>query len=139
MSRLDRCYNVADLRGVAKSRLPKGVFEYIDKGTEDMTSLGNNLSAFANIKLLNKVITDISDVQLDAEVLGKQASLPLAIAPTGTAGIAWYEGEFELAKAATAAGVPFTLATGSNTPMRPVAGSGCSSICGRKNTCPTIW
>lgn len=121
MAALDRCYNIADLRLVAEKRLPKGVFDYIDKGTEDMTSLGNNRSAFAHIKLLNRVVTDISDVQLESEVLGKPASLPMAIAPTGTAGLAWYEGEFELAKAAAEAGVPFTLATGSNTPMEKLA------------------
>ncbi len=121
MSQLDRCYNIADLRAVAEKRLPKGVFDYIDKGTEDMTSLAGNRGAFADIKLLNKVITDISDVQLDTQIFDKPASLPMAIAPTGTAGIAWYEGEFELAKAAAAAGVPFTLATGSNTPMEKLA------------------
>ncbi len=121
MGQLDRCFNIADLRKVAKSRLPKGVFEYIDKGSEDLVSLANNRSAFGDIKLLNKVITDISDVRLDTEIFGKPASLPLAIAPTGTAGMAWYEGEFELAKAAAAAGVPFTLATGSNTPMEKLA------------------
>lgn len=121
MSRLDSCYNIADLREVAKRRLPKGVFEYIDKGTEDMVALSNNRRAFHDIKLLNKVITDISDVRMDAQVLGKPAAMPLAIAPTGTAGLAWYEGEFELAKAAAEAGIPFTLATGSNTPMEKLA------------------
>jgi isopentenyl diphosphate isomerase/L-lactate dehydrogenase-like FMN-dependent dehydrogenase len=121
MSQLERCYNVADLRELARKRLPKGVFDYIDKGTEDMTSLGNNRNAFSDIKLLNKVITDISDVRLDAEIFGKEAAMPLAIAPTGTAGMAWFEGEFELAKAAAEAGVPFTLATGSNTPMEKLA------------------
>jgi (S)-mandelate dehydrogenase len=121
MSQLDRCYNIADLREVAEKRLPKGVFDYIDKGTEDMQSLGNNRSAMTDIKLLNKVITDISDVKLEADIFGSNAAMPLAIAPTGTAGLAWYEGEFELAKAAAAAGVPFTLATGSNTPMEKLA------------------
>lgn len=121
MGRLDRCYNIADLREVAQKRLPRGVFEYIDKGSEDLVSLAGNRSAFGDIKLLNKVVTDISDVRLDTEIFGKPASLPLAIAPTGTAGMAWYEGEFELAKAAAAAGVPFTLATGSNTPMEKLA------------------
>lgn len=121
MGRLDRCYNIADLRAVAQKRLPRGVFEYIDKGSEDLVSLAGNRSAFGDIKLLNKVVTDISDVRLDTEIFGKPASLPLAIAPTGTAGMAWYEGEFELAKAAAAAGVPFTLATGSNTPMEKLA------------------
>ena len=121
MSRLDSCYNIADLRLEAQRRLPKGVFDYIDKGTEDMISLGNNRRAFEDIKLLNKTLVDISDVQLDATVLGKHSSMPLAVAPTGTAGLAWYEGEFELAKAAAKAGVPFTLATGSNTPMEKLA------------------
>jgi len=121
MSQLDHCYNIADLRKVAEKRLPKGVFDYIDKGTEDMQSLGNNRQAMTDIKLLNKVITDISDVKLEADIFGAGASMPLAIAPTGTAGLAWYECEFELAKAAAAAGVPFTLATGSNTPMEKLA------------------
>lgn len=121
MGQLDRCYNIADLRLVAQKRLPKGVFEYIDKGTEDMISLGGNRSALTDIKLLNKVITDISDVQLDLQIFDKPAALPMAIAPTGTAGLAWYEGEFELAKAAAAAGIPFTLATGSNTPMEKLS------------------
>ena len=97
------------------------MFDYIDKGTEDMQSLGNNRSAMTDLKLLNRVITDISDIQLEADIFGSSAAMPLAIAPTGTAGIAWYEGEFELAKAAAAAGVPFTLATGSNTPMEKLA------------------
>ncbi len=121
MSRLDRCYNIADLRLEAERRLPKGVFDYIDKGTEDMISLANNRRAFEDIKLLNKTLVDISDVKLDATVLGKHAAMPLAVAPTGTAGLAWFEGEFELAKAAAKAGVPFTLATGSNTPMEKLA------------------
>ena len=121
MGNLDRCYNIADLREVAERRLPKGVFDYIDKGTEDMNSLGNNRKAMTDIKLLNKVVTDISDVKLDANIFGGPAAMPLAIAPTGTAGLAWFEGEFELAKAAAAAGVPFTLATGSNTPMEKLA------------------
>ena len=46
MGRLDHCYNIADLREVARRRLPKGVFEYLDKGTEDMVALGNNRRAF---------------------------------------------------------------------------------------------
>jgi isopentenyl diphosphate isomerase/L-lactate dehydrogenase-like FMN-dependent dehydrogenase len=121
MGRLDKCFNIADLREAAQRRLPKGVFDYIDKGTEDMIALGGNRRAFDDIKLLNKTLVDISDVKLDAMVLGKHAALPMAIAPTGTAGMTWYEGEFELAKAAAKAGVPFTLATGSNTPMEKLA------------------
>lgn len=121
MGRLDRCYNIADLREVARRRLPKGVFEYIDKGTEDQIALAGNRRRLDETKLLNRVLVDVSDVRLDAEILGAPAALPLIVAPTGIAGLAWYEGEFELAKAAGRAGVPFTLATGSNTPMEKVA------------------
>ncbi len=121
MGRIDRCYNIADLRDVAQSRLPKGVFEYLDKGTEDQQSLGNNRHRLDQTKLLNKVLVDVSDVRLDTQILGKPSAMPLVIAPTGIAGLTWFEGEYELAKAAAAAGVPFTLATGSNTPMEKVA------------------
>lgn len=121
MSRLDHCYNIADLRSVAQKRLPRGVFDYVDKGSEDLIALANNRNAFADIKLLNKVVTDISDVRLDTEIFGKTSALPLCIAPTSTAGLTWYQGELELAKAAAAADVPFILATGSNTPMEKLA------------------
>jgi (S)-mandelate dehydrogenase len=124
MGRLDRCYNIADLRDVARRRLPKGVFEYIDKGTEDMVALANNRRAFEELKLLNRVLVDVSDVQFATEIFGKPASLPMVIAPTGIAGLCWYQGEYELAKAAARAGLPFTLATGSNTPMEKVAEAG---------------
>lgn len=124
MGRLDRCYNIADLRDVARRRLPRGVFDYVDKGTEDMVALGENRSAFEETKLLNRVLVDVSDVQLHTEIFGAPAALPMVIAPTGIAGLCWYEGEYELARAAAKAGVPFTLATGSNTPMEKVAQAG---------------
>jgi len=121
MARLDRCYNIADLREAARRRLPRGVFEYIDKGTEDMISLAGNRAGLDAVKLLNRVLVDISDVRLDAELFGKPLAMPIAVAPTGTAGLTWFQGEYELAKAAAKAGVPFTLATGSNTPMEKLA------------------
>ncbi len=124
MGRLDHCYNIADLREIARRRLPKGVFEYVDKGTEDMVALGNNRRSFESTKLMNRVLVDVSDVQLGTEIFGKPAALPMVIAPTGIAGLCWYEGEYELAKAAAKAGIPFTLATGSNTPMEKVAAGG---------------
>jgi (S)-mandelate dehydrogenase len=121
MGRLDRCYNIADLREVARRRLPKGVFEYVDRGTEDEIALANNRRVYHETKLLNRVLVDVSDVRLESEMLGLPSSLPLAVAPTGIAGLCWYEGELELAKAAAKVGVPFTLATGSNTSMEKIA------------------
>jgi isopentenyl diphosphate isomerase/L-lactate dehydrogenase-like FMN-dependent dehydrogenase len=121
MARIDRCYNIADLRDAARRRLPRGVFEYVDKGTEDQLALNNNRRTLDQIKLLHRVLTDVSDVDLSTDLFGQPSSLPLVIAPTGVAGMCWYEGELELARAAAKAGVPFTLATGSNTSMEKVA------------------
>ena len=121
MGRLDRCYNVADLREVARRRLPKGVFQYLDLGTEDMVALNNNRRFIQDTKLLNKVLVDVSKIDTSVEIFGKSSALPMAIAPTGIAGLTWYEGELELAKAAAKAGVPFTLATGSNTALEKIA------------------
>jgi (S)-mandelate dehydrogenase len=118
---LERCFNIADLREAAQRRLPKGVFQYVDKGTEDQLAVDGNRLALDNTKLLHRVLTDVSDVRTETTLFGHDAAMPLIIAPTGVAGMCWYQGELELARAAAKAGVPFTLATGSNTSMEKVA------------------
>lgn len=119
--RLKRCYNIADFRKVAKRRLPKGVFEYLDRGAEDEVALADNRVAFRNLKLRTRFMVDLSHRDMGIDLFGKRVSFPMAIAPTGIAGLCWYQGELELAKAAAAQGVPFTLATGSITSMEKVA------------------
>ena len=120
MTNLDRCYNIFDLREVAQRRLPKGIFEYVDKGTEDGISLEENRAAFQRIKLRTRFLNDWSKRDLGTEIFGKRINLPFGIAPTGSAGLMWYQGEVELARAAAAAGIPFTLATGALTSMEEV-------------------
>ena len=121
MSALDRCYNVNDLRLAARRRLPRGVFEFVDRGTEDEVAVRNNRAAFERIKLRHRALIDVSGRSMATTLFGKPASMPLAIAPTGAAGLCWHEGELELAKAAAAAKVPFTLATGAMTSMEKIA------------------
>lgn len=121
MRRLARCYNIADMREIARKRLPKGVFEYLDRGAEDEIALANNRDAFKRIKLRTKFMVDLTNRDMGTELFGKRSNLPYAIAPTGIAGLCWYEGELELAKAAAKAGIPFTLATGSITSMEKIA------------------
>jgi len=121
MATLDDAYNIFDLRDKAKARLPKWLFEFVDRGTEDEVALRNNREAFERIKLKPRVLRDVSARDLSATVFGKKHKLPIAIAPTGAAGMMWYQGELELAKAAAAAGMPFTLATGSITSMETIA------------------
>ena len=121
MTNLDRCYNIFDLREAAQHRLPRGVFEYVDKGTEDGISLEENRAAFQRIKLRTRFLNDWSTRDLGTEIFGQRIALPLGIAPTGSAGLVWYQGEVELARAAAAAGIPFTLATGALTSMEEIS------------------
>lgn len=113
-------YNVEDLREEAKRRLPKGLFEFVDRGVEDETALKESMSAFRDIKLLPRPMVDVSRRKASATLFGKQIAMPLVIAPTGAAGLCWYEGELALAKAAAKFGIPFTLATASMTDMKRV-------------------
>jgi L-lactate dehydrogenase (cytochrome)/(S)-mandelate dehydrogenase len=116
-----RAYNIADLREIARQRLPRGLFEYVDRGVEDEVSLRNNRAAFERIRLRPRVLVDVSRRSQAITLLGHEQAMPIVIAPTGAAGILWHEGEIALARAAAAAGVPFTLATGSLTAMERVA------------------
>lgn len=119
--KVQEALNNFDLRQMAKQRLPKWMFEFVDRGTEDEVALRNNRAAFERIKLKTQVLVDVSQRKLDVELFGKKHNLPIGIAPTGPAGMLWYKGEIELARAAKAAGIPFTLATGSQTSMEEVA------------------
>ncbi|MBS1219113.1 MAG: alpha-hydroxy-acid oxidizing enzyme [Proteobacteria bacterium] len=114
-------YNIFDLRLQAMRRVPKGLFEFVDRGTEDEVSLRNNRAAFDRIKFKPRTLVDVSGRNQDITLFGNSHKMPIAIAPTGIAGLLWHEGEIALARAAREAGIPFTLATGSMTGMERVA------------------
>lgn len=114
-------YDIADLRELARRRLPKGVFEFMDRGNGDEVALANNREAFERIKLVPHALVDTSRRDQEITLFGNRHRMAIAIAPTGSAGLNWFEGEIALARAAAAAGIPFTLATGSMTAMEKVA------------------
>ena len=114
-------YNISDLREIAKRRLPKGLFEFVDRGTEDEVSLRNNRAVFERIRLRPRTLVDVSKRSQETTLFGVKHKMPVVIAPTGVAGLLWHEGEIALARAAAEAGIPFTLATGSMTGMEKVA------------------
>lgn len=113
-------YNIAHLRQLARRRLPKGLFEFVDRGVEDEVALRNNRAAFERIKLVSRTGVDVSKRTITTSIFGSELSMPLAISPTGIAGLLWYEGELALAKAAATAKVPFTIATVSLTSMERI-------------------
>jgi isopentenyl diphosphate isomerase/L-lactate dehydrogenase-like FMN-dependent dehydrogenase len=113
--------NIADYCEEARRRLPKGLFEFVDRGAEDEIALRNNRAAYEAIKLVPRTLVDVSKRDPGLTLFGKPWAFPLAVAPTGAAGLMWYQGEIALARAAAAAGIPFTVATGSLTSMERIA------------------
>lgn len=112
---------VEDLRLSARRRLPRGLFEFVDRGSEDEVALRANRAAFDDLRLVPRGLVDVSRRSPVARLFGRDLAMPLAVAPTGAAGLLWYHGEVELARAAAEAGVPFTLSTASITSMEQVA------------------
>ena len=100
-------------------------------GTEDGVAVANNRAAFEHIKLRHRALVDVSGRSMATTLFGKQVSMPMAIAPTGAAGLCWHEGELELAKAAAKAKIPFTLATGAMTSMEKIAEQAGPGVGGR--------
>ena len=113
--------SVADWRRQAERRLPRFLFDYIDGGASDERTLAANVQDFAALRLRQRVLVDVAQVDTRATLAGQPCALPLALAPIGLAGMAARRGEAQAARAAHAAGVPFTLSTVGICPISEVA------------------
>jgi L-lactate dehydrogenase (cytochrome) len=109
--RLARAASVADLRRIARRRLPRGVFDYIDGGAEDERTLASNEAAFTTTGFRPRVMRGLGEVSIGTSVLGAPVAYPLVLAPTGFSRIADPQGELAVARAAERAGIPYTLST----------------------------
>jgi L-lactate dehydrogenase (cytochrome) len=109
--RLAHAASVADLRRIAKRRLPAGVFDYIDGGAEDERTLAANSAAFAAVGFRPRVLRGVTEVDTKSTLLGRQLPYPLALAPAGFTRIADPQGELAVARASARAGLPYTLST----------------------------
>jgi len=114
-------YDTTDLREAARRRLPKGLFEFMDRGNDDEIAMRDNVSVLQSIKLVPRVLTNVETRSQDIMLFGKPQRMPVIVAPTGSAGLAWHDGEIAIARAAKAHGIPFTLALGSMTRLERVA------------------
>ncbi|HKX76382.1 MAG TPA: alpha-hydroxy acid oxidase [Acidimicrobiia bacterium] len=122
--RLRRGVTVADLRAMAKRRLPRGVFDYIDGGAEDELTLAANVAAYRQVIFAPRVLRDVGEVDISSTLLGKPLALPLVLAPTGFTRIAHPQGELAVARAASRAGVPYALSTLGTRSVEEVAAAG---------------
>ena len=102
---------IAELKQIAKRRVPKMFFQYADSGSWTESTYQANEADFAKIKLRQRVLVDMSDRSLATTMVGQKAAMPVALAPTGLTGMQHADGEMLAARAAEEFGVPFTLST----------------------------
>lgn len=119
--RLAQALSIADLRVIAKRRLPRAVFEFIDGGSEDEITLRENRAAFERVRLVPRVLNDVSAPDMRTTLAGKQAQAPIVIAPMGSCMLAWPQADIAIARAAAGLGLPYTLSTMSTTSIEAMA------------------
>ncbi|MBC2666784.1 FMN-dependent L-lactate dehydrogenase LldD [Novosphingobium flavum] len=112
---------VADFREAARRRLPRFLFDYIDGGSYGEVTLRRNSTDLADIALRQRVLRDMSSLDLTTELFGQKQALPIALAPVGLSGMYARRGECQAVRAAEAAGIPFTLSTVGVCPLGEVA------------------
>ncbi len=100
-----------DYRELARRRLPHFLFEYIDGGSYSEATLARNVDDLAGIALRQRVLRDVSQLDLTTTLFGHTQALPVALGPIGLAGLNARRGEVQAARAAQTAGVPFCLST----------------------------
>ncbi|WP_296243491.1 MULTISPECIES: alpha-hydroxy acid oxidase [unclassified Psychrobacter] len=118
---LKKVTEIEDLRRVAKRKVPRMFYDYVDSGSWTETTYRNNEIDFDRIKLRQRVLVNMEGRALATDMLGSKVKMPVAIAPTGFTGMMWADGEIHAARAAEKFGVPFSLSTMSICSIEDVA------------------
>jgi L-lactate dehydrogenase (cytochrome) len=113
--------SISDYRALARARLPHFLFEYLDGGSYDEVTLARNVADLQAVALRQRVLRDVSAIDTSTELFGERWALPVGLGPVGLSGLYARRGEVQAARAAAAAGVPFTLSTLSACPIAEVA------------------
>lgn len=121
MKRLEHAYNVADLRLMARRRLPRPIFDYIDGGADDEVTLARNMSAFSRYELVPDVLVDVSSIRTETRMFGQPAAWPLMLSPTGLNRMFHGDAELAVARAAARHGLPYGLSTLGTTRLEDLA------------------
>ena len=119
-----RAYSIEAMRGLARAKLPKPVFDFADGGAEDEYTLRRNEAAFDDFALLPRPLSGAAERDLSISLFGQRLSMPVIIGPTGLAGLFWPDGERCAARAASAAGTAFCLSHGSVCTLEQLAATG---------------
>ena len=103
--------NIEDLRQLARRKLPRALFDYVDRGSYDEISYHANTDDLKAIRFRQRVLVDATNRSLATTMLGEKVSMPVALAPTGLTGLLYGDGEMVAARVAEEAGIPFCLST----------------------------
>jgi L-lactate dehydrogenase (cytochrome) len=121
MSALDRTLTIDDLRRLARRRLPRAVYDFVEGGAGDERTVARNRAAFDRLLFQPRVLVDVSKREQATVVLGERVRTPILVSPTGMAGLCWPKGEVAAARAANEAGTIYTLSTHSSCTIEEVA------------------
>lgn len=127
---------MADVRDVARRRVPRAVFDYVDGSAETEASYRRARAAYEGIEFQPRALQDVSALSTETTVLGVPAAVPFCFAPTGFTRLMHHEGEAAVARVAGERGIPYAVSTlGTSTPeavaeqVRGWRGRGCGSSC----------
>lgn len=118
-----RAVNINDMRKLAKRRLPRVVFDFIDGGAQDEMTLEANRRELAEMRLSPRVLVDVSERSAAVELFGQTFAAPIVLSPIGLTGLATPKGELDAARAAEAAGIGYCLSTNASTSIEEIAGA----------------
>ena len=112
--------SVLDYRELARRRLPRVMFDYVDGGAFEEATLNANRNDLQRLSLKQKVLRDVSTIDTSVTLFGQRMDLPMVLAPVGFAGMMARRAEAQAARAAEKAGIPFTLSTVGICPIEEV-------------------
>ena len=119
---LARTFNIEGLRRLARSRLPRPIFDYLDGGSDDERTLRRNVDAFTDYELIPDVLNDVSKIQTATTLFGRQVAMPLMLSPTGLTRMFHPLAEPAVARQAERHGVLYALSTMGTTRIEELAG-----------------
>ncbi len=125
---IEKAVNIAGLARLARSRLPRVIWDFLDGGAEDESTLRDNRAAFERYRLRPAMLTGHAKRDMSVTLFGHRLSAPFLIGPTGLNGIYWVDADLALARAAAAEGIGFVLSSPANNSLEQVAAEGGDGI-----------
>ena len=118
--KLNSVVNLAELRSLAKRRVPKAVFDYVDGGANDELAYARSQEIYSRVEFKARVLRDVSVIDLKTKILDKESALPIIFAPTGYTRMMHYQGEVMVAKVCNENNLIYNLSTMGTTSSKEI-------------------